>query len=157
MRLVICIATAFFMLHGCAWGEVNRSWEELMQTVKVGESIVVTRTNSANLAGELEQITPEAVTVKWQGGTKLVPRAEVYRVKTASRRARRATIGAVGAGASCFVVFGILASRVFTDPGENTEWASAAAAGALCAGIGAGIGAAMPGQKTLYESDQPRK
>lgn len=155
MRACILSTLISVMVPGWALSEVNRSWEELMQTVKPGQTIVVTRMNSANLTGQLVQITSEAATIKWQGGTKEVPRAEVYRVKTESRRARRATIGAIAAGGSCLAVLGTIDAKVFKDPGEPVAWGPVLAFSSMCAGAGAGIGAAMPGQKTLYEATHP--
>jgi hypothetical protein len=155
MRVLMLSTLAGVILPGWCWGEVNHSWEELMQKLEPGQSVVVTRMNSANLAGRVEQITAEGVTVNWQGGTKVVPKGEVYRVKTENRRARRAVIGAVAAGGGCLLVTGLLAAKVFTDASESVSWGGPLGFSAICAGAGAGLGAATTGQKTLYEATAP--
>ena len=124
--------------------EVNRSWEKLAESVTVGKSVVVKRTNSVQVEGKLLAIGADSITVRWKGKPEVIARVDVFRVRYANIRRRNTLLGmAIGAGAMAVIA----ASRSSYDRGLN------ALAGAVAAvGPGAAVGGVWPIGKPLYEA-----
>jgi hypothetical protein len=130
-----------FLVHG----QVNRSWEVLMESVKPDKAIVVTRMNSGNLEGKLLSITADSITLQWRGQSTVVQRPDVFR--KAGTRARNALIGmAIGAGAG--VAWG-------ANLGQKHRALSVVVLGGLGVGVGAAAGSALPIGPPLYQLETP--
>ncbi len=124
--------------------EVNRSWEKLVETVTVGKSVVVKRTNSVQVEGKLLVIRADSITVRWKGKPEVIPREDVFRVRYANIRRRNTLLGmAVGAGG--MAVIAAAAS-------SNDRGPSALAGAVVAVGPGAAVGGVWPIGKPLYEA-----
>lgn len=127
--------------------EANRSWDTLVETVKVGKKVVVTRMNTSNAEGKLLAIDADTITVKLHGAPECIRRENVFRVRYADIRRHHALIGAAAGFAVCFAT------------GVTTEWKYTGLSrsegglffGAWGAGVGAATGALLPIGKPLYE------
>lgn len=96
LLLLVAVAPAF-IVHG----QVNRSWEVLMESVKPDKKVAVTKMTSGNVEGKLLSITADSITVQWRGQPTVVEKPDVFRVRIADTRMRRTLIGmAIGAGAA---------------------------------------------------------
>jgi hypothetical protein len=127
--------------------EVNRSWESLAQTIKIGKSIVVIRMNAGQLEGTLLSINAEAITIEG-GGPQLIRRQEVFRVRYANIRRRNTLIGlAIGAGAGA--AMGATA--------DDYRGVAATTMGLVGLGVGAALGGALPIGPPLYEAESVRR
>ena len=81
-----------------AASEVNRSWDELVRILVEGKKVTVTRMNSSEVEGKLTGITGDSITMQGKGAPQTVQRVDVYRVRYAGIRKKRALWGlAVGA------------------------------------------------------------
>ncbi len=131
-------------------GEVNRSWDALMQSVKPGKTVVVTRMNSAQVEGKLLSISAESITVNWHKQPQVVQREDVYRVRIANRRRWQTLAGmAVGGGA--------LAAIAGARSGDLGPAGTALGAG-FGALVGAGVGALLPIGNPLFQREgRPQK
>jgi len=129
-----------------AGAEVNRSWEKLVESVKVGKSVVVKRTNSVQVEGKLLAIGADSITVRWKKKPEVIMREDVFRVRYANIRRRNTLLGmAIGAGTGA-IIWG-LAGR------DNRNVGGYALGGAvLGVGPGAAVGGAMPIGAPLYEA-----
>lgn len=143
------IALIFFVVSASAQAEVNRSWDALVQNVKVGKKVVVTRTNTSNAEGKLLAIDPDTLTVKVRGASERIRREDVFRVRYADIRARHALIGlAAGVGAGFALGAGI-GSR----PGDDiSRGGMGTAIAVIGGGIGAATGGLLPIGEPLYEA-----
>ncbi len=128
--------------------EVNRSWEKLTESVKVGKSVVVKRTNFVQVEGKLLAIDAKSITVRWKEQPEVISRPDVFRVRYANIRRRHTLIGmAVGA-----VVGAVMVKReLFGGTGSQQTNATLIGA-AFGVGGGAAVGGALPVGKPLYEA-----
>ena len=136
------LATAAMLPAGAA--EVNHSWEKLAESVTVGKSVVVKRTNSVQVEGKLLAIGADSITVQWEKKPEVVLREDVFRLRYANIRQRHTLLGmAIGAGAGA--VLGVGASK-----GSG----GAALAGAFAGGLifGPITGGVWPIGAPLYEA-----
>ena len=139
LLLLVAVAPAF-IVHG----QVNRSWEVLMESVKPDKRVVVTKMTSGNVEEKLLSITADSITVQWRGQPTVVQRPDVFRVRIADTRMRHTMIGmAIGAGVG--IVWG-------SQLGDINRGISVAVMGGLGTGIGAAAGGALPIGAPLYEA-----
>jgi hypothetical protein len=127
-----------------AWGEVNRSWDELMQRLQPGRTVVVVQQSRKQAEGKLLALTAEAITVRVDEAPLVIPRDEVFRVRIANIR-RRNTLAGLGIGAAAGAIFGVSASPA-------NRGAGAAAGAMLFCGPGALAGGVVPIGAPLYEA-----
>jgi hypothetical protein len=139
-----------FALPSIGKAEVNRSWESLAQSVKVGKQVVVIRMNAGQMEGRLLSINAESITVEERGNPQVIRRDDVFRVRYANIRRRHTLLGlAIGAGAGAAI--GAAA--------EEGEFRGAAATimGLAGLGVGAAVGGALPIGPPLYEAEAVRR
>jgi hypothetical protein len=137
------LAAAAMLPAGAA--EVNRSWEKLVDSVEVGKSVVVKRTNSVQVEGKLLGIGAESITVQWKKKPEVISRADVFRVRYANIRRRNTLLGmAIGAG-----VMAIWGAGNGNFGGTDGALLAATVFGV---GPGAAVGGALPIGKPLYEA-----
>ena len=140
--LLAAVAPAF-IVHG----QVNRSWEVLMESVKPDKKVVVTKMTSGNVEGKLLSITADSITVQWRGQPTVVQRPDVFRVRIADIRMRHTLIGmAIGAGVG--IVWG-------ANLGDINRAISVAVLGGLGTAVGAAAGGALPIGAPLYQVEKP--
>jgi hypothetical protein len=135
--------------------ETNHSWETLRQTIKIGKKVVVSPIGDKKVEGKLIDIKADSITVQTGAFHKqdvVVARDKVQRVRYADIRMRNTLIG-LGVGA---VAGAIIGGTMDTDS-VLSAGQGAAAFGAMCGGIGAAVGGAMPIGKPLYEIPKPVK
>jgi hypothetical protein len=125
-------------------GEVNRSWETLIVTLKPGRSITVLQHDGRRAEGTLLTLTTESITVQGGSHPLTIGRDDVFRVRIAGTRTKRALIG-LGAGAAAGVAFG-------ANLGSRRHGLSAVVFGFVFGGIGAATGAALPTGSPIYEA-----
>jgi hypothetical protein len=137
------LAAATMLPAGAA--EVNRSWEKLVESVKVGKSVVVKRTNSVQVEGKLLGIGADSITVRWKKKPEVISREDVFRVRYANIRRRNTLLGmAIGAG-----VMAMWGAQNENFGGKNGALLAGAVFGV---GPGAAVGGAIPIGKPLYEA-----
>jgi hypothetical protein len=129
------------------------AWDNLKQ-LEVGQKIEVVDMNLKSLKGRLVSVSEAAISIRTDKEEAAVERANVMRVSTpGGRRGHNALIGlGIGAAAGAAVITVAFATR------EVPEYAPQIAAGAIVwgGGIGAGIGAAFPGSRTIYRAEKPK-
>ena len=129
-----------------AGAEVNRSWDTLMQTVKFGKKVVVTRVNSTRAEGKLLALTGDSVTVEVKKQPVVIERSNVFRLRYADIRKKWTLIG-LGIGVGAGLIVGVASGG----PSADNGWAL------IGAGVGALTGAAIPTGPPLYESATPMR
>ena len=129
-----------------AAGEVNRSWDELVRILVEGKKVTVTRMNSSEVEGKLTAITADSITMQGKGAPQTVQRVDVYRVRYAGIRKKRALWGsAVGA---------VVVALAWAIPSPNQK-DEAAVFGALFGMAGGAIaGGVLPLGPPLYEAEK---
>jgi hypothetical protein len=142
-RLLPALAAALWT-PALVGAEVNSSWETLVTTLKPGRNVVVVQHSGKRAEGKLQTLTGESITVQAGPQSLTIQRDEVFRVRVAGVRGKRALIGS-GLGAAAGVAFG-------AKLGSRRHGLSAVVFGGLFAGIGAAGGAAIPTGKPLYEA-----
>jgi len=125
-------------------GDVNRSWETLVSTLKPGRRVVVVQHSRKQAEGKVLHLAGESITVQVLDQPLTIKREEIFRVRIAGTRSKRSLIG-LGVGAAAGVAFG-------ANLGSRRHGTSAAAFGAIFGGIGAAAGAAIPVGRPLYEA-----
>lgn len=129
--------------------DVNQSWEKLVQTVKVGKSVVVKSMNSIQIEGKLLAIGADSITVEYSEQRYVFVREEVLRVRYAKIRRNHALIGMVIGGAAV----GTFVGKVAYMANGKSGAAGGATGGAIVGlGLGAAVGAALPIGPPLYEA-----
>lgn len=146
--LVFCCLPAL-----AAAGEVNRSWQVLMQSIQPGKNVVVKCMNSAQFEGKLLKIADDSITVQSHGQPQVIQREDVFRVRKANIRMRHTLFSmAVGAAAGA-VIGGAAASR-----GNSYNQGQVIGGMALTGlALGAAVGGAMPIGEPLYQAETPVK
>jgi hypothetical protein len=129
--------------------EPNRSWDTLVQTVKTGKKVVVTRMSGAKVEGKLLEITADSITVEVKKQPQAVQRDDTLRVRYADIRRKHTLWGlAIGAGIGALVFAGL------TDYDDDILAPFGAGLGA---GIGSAVGGSLPIGAPLYEAVKPKK
>lgn len=129
--------------------EVNQSWENLVNTVKVGKSVAVKNMNSVQIEGKLLAITAESITVEYAEKRYVFAREEVLRVRYAKIRRNHALIGMVIGGAAVGTFVGRVAYVASGKVGAVGGATGGAGVGFV---LGAAVGAALPIGPPLYEA-----
>jgi len=156
-RIIGAIFFAVFLPLLASGQGTQDSWDNLKQ-LQVEEKIEVVDMNLKSLKGRLVRVSDAAISIRTDKEEAAVERANVMRVSTpGGRRGHNALIGlGIGAAAGAAVITVAIA----THPGAFDESAEAAgvAVGAIVwgGGIGAGIGAAFPGSRTIYRAEKPK-
>lgn len=128
--------------------EKNRSWDVLIQSARIGRSVVVFRMNGGRYEGNLLAIDDSTITVKHKGQPQIVARPDVFRVRYANIRRRNTLAGmAIGAAAGAAIVGAATASPNRT--------AGAFAGAIFGVGFGALGGGVLPLGAPLYEVEKP--
>ena len=138
LRLGLLAAVAMLPVSAA---EVNRSWEKLTESVIVGKSVVVKRTNSVQVEGKLLAIGGDSITVRWKGKPEVISREDVFRVRYANIRRRHTLLG---------MAFGAVSMAVLV--GASGGAAGAFGGAIVGVGPGAAVGGALPLGKPLYEA-----
>ncbi len=137
-------ALAALLTPAVLGAEANSSWETLVATLKPGRNVVVVQQSGKRAEGKVLTLTAESITVQAGTQPRTIQRDEVFRVRVAGVRERRALIGlAIGAGAG--VALG-------ANLGSRRHGLSAVVFGGLFGGAGVAAGAAIPTGKPLYEA-----
>ena len=150
--MIVLICVSLPVQAALAAGEVNRSWEHLARIIVLGKKVSVTRMNAAVVEGKLIGISADSITVLEQGALQTVERGDVFRVRYAGIRKKRALWGmAIGA-----VVGAVALVSVDARSSHPDKKVDAAVLGALFLGIGPGaiVGAALPIGPPLYEAEK---
>jgi hypothetical protein len=147
--LTAFVAGAFSFFPARA-AEPNRSWEALAGAVKIGREVVITRMNSADVAGKLVAIDGLSIIVRQSESNLNIPRDDVFRVRYPGARKRHAGYGAlIGAGLGAVVLVAI-------DRGSKQPHTREAAilGSFLGAPVGAILGATLTNGETLYQTEK---
>ncbi len=155
MRNAFAIAVLMCLLSWPAFSQ-QRSWHSLSQ-LKAGNKIHVVETNLKAVDGKFVRVTETDLTVRVDKQEVVIPRDQVYRVSRRGGRGRNALIGlAIGAGAG--VIVGVASPELGTGKcAQGSCVDSAVVAGLAMAGggLGAGAGALIPRNLTVYRAAQP--
>jgi len=131
--------------------DARESWDNLNQ-LRPGQNIQVVDMDLKSLKGRFVSVTEEAISLRTDNGETMVERDNVMRVSArGGKRGRNALIG-LGIGAAGGVAAGLgLMER-------ETGYAGAVAGTIVfVAAVGAGVGAAFPGSRTIYRAERLRK
>jgi len=148
--LSIAVSAVLISPASLAGAEVNRSWQELVQAVKEGKTVVVTRMNSAKVEGKLLGINAESITVERESQPQVVQREDVFRVRYANIRMKHTAWGMLIGAAGGAVILGAM-----TRDSIASSTGGAAFGAILGLGIGAAVGGSLPIGAPLYEAEKP--
>ncbi len=129
------------------------SWDNLKQ-LRNGQKIEVVDVHLKSIKGTFASYSGEAISLRVGKDLVTVPRTDVFRVsdRGTSHRARNSLIGlALGATFGAAIAGCTLESPCEWPPGQKS--AIGAGAGATA---GALVGAALPGNSTIYRARKPR-
>jgi hypothetical protein len=143
-RRLLSGLVAALLTPALSGAEVNRSWELLIGTLKPGRQVTVVQHSRKQAEGKLITLTGESITVQAGAQPVTIQRDDVFRVRVAGIRRKRALIG-LGIGAGAGVAFG-------ANLGSRRHGLSAVAFGGIFGGIGAAAGASIPTGNPLYEA-----
>jgi len=147
-----CVAVVI-VLGACrlaAAQEPVRSFDRLNTRLKVGDAICVTDAQGREITGKVRSFAPDALTLSGDPGSIPADRVRLITQRRGSRMGTGALLGSVP-----FAVFGGLlgaAAGSFDTSDPHPVAVAAAGAvllGALGAGLGAGVGALLPGRKQV--------
>ena len=133
-----------FPIYTFAGESLEHSWDNLKQ-LQVGQKTEVTLTSLKSVEGTWVDFSDEMITLKVDNQPRSIERSSVSRVSLREnpRRLRSTLLGlAIGGGA------GLVVSAAF---GSKSEGALRRIA-PVCAGAGAGLGAAFPSYQTVYRA-----
>jgi hypothetical protein len=126
------------------------SWQEL-QRLKPGQAIEVIDRKLKAIKGSFLDVSESGISVKGSKGVVVVPRDEVVRVGSRGGRRRNNALKGAIIGALAGLAVGAWADYHddvdSTDPGSNNGKIGASFFGA---GVGAAVGTAFPGYRTIY-------
>ena len=137
-----------FPIYTFAGESLEHSWENLKQ-LRVGQKTEVTLTSLKSVKGTWVDFSDQMITLKVDDQLRTIERPSVSRVSLREnpRRLRSTLLGlAIGGGA------GLLVSAGF---GSKSDGALKRIA-PVCAGAGAGLGAAFPSYQTFYRAKLPQ-
>ena len=129
-------------------GGINRSWEDLLGSARIGKKITVTLVDSSSMEGKLLAIDAGSITVEQPGGPRTITAGDVLRVRYAGVRQRHVRYGMlIGA-----VVGGLATWAIDSQSSHPSSAGEAVGMGALLIGlpVGAIVGAALPVGPPLY-------
>jgi hypothetical protein len=137
-----------FPIYTFAGESLEHSWENLKQ-LRVGQKTEVTLTSLKSVEGTWVDFSDQMITLKVDDQLRTIERPSVSRVslREKPRRLRSTLLGlAIGGGA------GLVVSAAF---GSKSDGALKRIA-PVCAGAGAGLGAAFPSYQTFYRAKLPQ-
>lgn len=128
------------------------SWDSLKQ-LQVGQKIEVVDMSLRSVKGSFTGVSDAAISIHTGGTEVSLERAKVLRVSArGGKRGRNALIGlAIGAAAGAAI--GAAQGRKTLSLSKGQEVALDIL---ICGGIGAGVGAAFPGSRTIYRAEKPK-
>jgi hypothetical protein len=140
----------FLMPAFCLGQTTEYSWDNLKQ-LQAGQKIEVVDMNLKSLKGRLVGVSDTAISIRTDKEEAAVERANVMRVSArGGKRGRNALIGlAVGAAAGAAIGGAQGRKTLSLSKGEEVGLDILA-----FAGIGAGIGSAFPGSRTIYRAER---
>ena len=124
-------------------------WQNLAQ-VKRGTKIQVVERSLKSTSGRFLRVSETDLTLKVDRNEVVVPRNQVYRVSVSGKNRKRNMLIGLAAGAAAGVALGAAIMER-----ENGYAAAVAGSTVGFAGIGTGIGAAVPAAKTVYRAELP--
>ncbi len=134
--------------------DARESWDNLKR-LQPGQKIEVVDIDLKTLRGVFASFSEEAISLQSDKGETMVERGNVIRVSArGGKRGRNALIG-LGIGAAAGAAGMVIALEKTTNGPVyyDGEAATVITSGAILAGgIGAGIGAAFPGSRTVYRA-----
>jgi len=134
--------------------EGEENWENLKQ-LQVGQTIEVVAMTLKSLTGTFVSFSDEAISLRIRKHDVTLGRPDVLRVSLhGHKRPRNALIGAA-IGAAAGAAFAAWAGAGEC-PGSQNCTTVAVASVAVSGGIGAGLGALAPGDRTLYRAERRR-
>ena len=120
------------------------SFDQLNTRLKPGDTIWVTDGQGREVKGKVQALAPDAVMLKGDGSRTLATGdVRVIRMREDNSLRSGALIG-LGVG----VVLGTLSVAAFEGTGGDYAW-GAVIGGAICAGVGVGVDALIPGKKRV--------
>ncbi|MGO9269543.1 MAG: hypothetical protein ACLQOO_04680 [Terriglobia bacterium] len=151
------IMAALFLAVGPGLGyarEGEENWENLKQ-LQVGQKIEVVDMTLKSLAGTFVSFSDDAISLRIRNNDFTVRRPDVLRVSLhGNKRPRNALIGAaIGAAAGAAIAAWLGSGEC---PGSQNCTTVALASVSVSGGIGAGLGALAPGDRTLYRAERRR-
>ena len=148
MKRVVMLGMILFAFSvSAAWAqEARESWDNLKR-LQVGQKIEVVNMDLKSVKGTFVSYAEDGISVQTGSGSLTTERSNVLRIslREHSKRARNALIGAaVGVAAGVGLM-------------EREAGYAGAVAGTVVfvAAVGAGVGAAFPGSRTIYRA--PRR
>jgi hypothetical protein len=128
----------------CAAQEPVRDFSQLNTRLKPGDTVWVTDAQGREVKGKVQSLAPEALTLTGDGSRNFgTGDVRVIRMREDNSLRSGALIG-LGVG----VILGTLSVAAFEGTGGDYAW-GAVIGGAICAGIGVGIDALIPGKKLV--------
>jgi hypothetical protein len=147
------ILTILFMIPAIVLGQSSEdAWSNLNQ-LRAGQKIEVVDMKLKPVAGNFAEFSDDAIALQVGKDRVSIPRANVLSVKNrgGSHRGRNALLGLVVGAAAGLVGGALQGARSGDTPVYLLAWTPVAA------GIGAGVGAALPtGQVTVYRAKARR-
>ena len=156
MRHLFLITLSIFLIVGLAQAQdPEQSWGNL-RTLQAGQKIQVVDQKLRSQEGVFVGFSDEAISLRVDQDTVSIDRGDVLRVSSRKHmsRGKHALIGlAIGAGAGLGIGGGLASVRSESD--EKVGVAGVVGLGIFGAGVGGGIGAALPaGQPTIYRAER---
>jgi hypothetical protein len=124
---------------------------QLQTTLKVDDTVSVTTAAGDNVKGKMLEITPERIVLKVKGAPQTLAASQILKVK---RRKNGVLLGALIGAGSMVPVSIAFASYAANEGGDS---AAALLPIAIGLGIGTGIDALIPSQKTVYERNSKNR
>jgi hypothetical protein len=149
---IFSVAGLCLSMACCASSPAARSFAELPSRLRPGQTVSVTDMTGATIAGRVERIDPDSLSVLAGGVHHEFTADRVTRVQRRSRRAGTGALLGLGIG------FGVgLAAGRSQEESGNPYLDTAAAAGSMLGGmlfgtvLGASVGAFVQTSRTVYE------
>ena len=147
----LAVLTALLPVFAAALSGADRdvhAWDNLNR-LRAGQKIQVVNMDLKGVQGRFAGFDEGGITIRTSRGDVTVPRAGTFRVGSLgeSKRKRNLLIGA-GTG----LVAGVAIGGAVRAHGDPETAGIVPVLGVACAGIGAAVGAAMPGHPTIYRA-----
>jgi hypothetical protein len=156
-KSIFLLPGLFLLMFGSAFGQAREdSWDNLKR-LRQGQKVQIVSMQLSSIEGEFLGFSDETILLQ-QGKDEIVlKRSHVLRVTTKSGRLQKVLINA-SIGALAGLALGAV-SDYYDDIDSSDSGANSGKLGAMAvgAGIGTGIGAAFPGNDTIYRAKPPGK
>jgi hypothetical protein len=147
---VLAVGFSLVIAPSAAAQEPVRDFGQLNTRLRPGDTIWVTDAQGREVKGSILSLGADGLTLEGGGRTFGAPEVRTIEVRRGDSLANGALIG-LGVGA----ILGTLSVADFEGTGVDYAW-GAAIGGAICAGIGVGIDAMIPGKKIVaYRAPGP--